>query len=90
MAIRAPDGANKVVYRVAQKKFLIEIRISRWGPLKKFKSEQVLAIGTKTLLHRWKCTSHLLVTTGFDLKLFDGAILISIRKFGNSVSFFLD
>ena len=29
-----------------------------------------------------------LVTTGFDLKLFDGAILISIRKFGNSVSLF--
>ena len=26
-----------------------------------------------------------LVTAGFDLKLFDGAILISIRKFGNSV-----
>ena len=29
-----------------------------------------------------------LVTAGFDLKLFDGAILISIRKFGNSVSLF--
>ena len=66
------------------------IRISSGGPLK-------IQIGAG--VSNWNKNRsppvevhlpYLLVTTGFDLKLFDGAILISIRKFGNSVSLFLD